>query len=73
MEEEEENKQEDDLITIEELSKKFHVSTKTLRKFTKYGQLRPVRLIPMGPLKYTPEEVERFLQEHTINKPEESQ
>lgn len=73
MDEEKKDEQEDNLITIDELSRKFHVSTKTLRRLTRYGQLRPIRLVKMGPLRYTPEEVERFLNENTINRQGESQ
>ena len=64
--------QQRDLYTIQELSRKMQVSTKKLREWKRHGVLHPIRLERIsGPLKYSQQELERFIEEHTINKPGE--
>lgn len=68
----ENNEQNDDLRTIKELAHDLHVSTKKLRAWKRRGVLRPIRLERIsGPLKYSKRDIQKFIDEHTINKPEE--
>jgi predicted site-specific integrase-resolvase len=68
----EENNEQNDLYTLRELADSFQVSTKKLREWKRKGALRPIRLERIsGPLKYSKRDIEKFLDEHTINKPPE--
>lgn len=56
------------LCSIKELSRRLKVSTKQLRQWHKYGVLRAIRLVPTGPLKYTEEAINQFIDNCTVNK-----
>lgn len=64
-----------ELYTLRELANKFHVSTKKLREWKRHHILHPIRLERIsGPLKYNPKDIQKFIDEHTINKsPEEKE
>lgn len=59
------------VCNIKQVSRRLKVSTKQLRKWHKYGVLRAVRLQPMGPLKYTEESINNFIDGHTVNQEKE--
>lgn len=64
---EEEHKHEKEALTIRDVARKLKVSTKTLRKWKRTGVLRPIRLVGIHPLRYTNEQIDQFVDEHTIN------
>jgi len=67
------SEQNNELYTIQELARKMKVSTKQLRAWKRRGVLRPIRLERIsGPLKYSQQELERFIEEYTINKCKEN-
>lgn len=67
-----ENNERNELYTLRELADKFHVSTKKLREWKRHHILHPIRLERIsGPLKYSKQELQKFIDEHTINKKDE--
>ena len=66
---------ENEFLTVEEAAKILHISTKKLRQWSKPGPSRvfhPIRLekIPSR-LKFRRVELEKFIDEHTVNRPPE--
>lgn len=61
------SKEEEEILTLKQVSREFRIGTGKLRKWAKSGVFRPIRLVGIHPLKYTREAVEAFLQANTVN------
>lgn len=73
--EEDDNRQEHEILTLKEVARKLKTGTHKLRELVRRGVLRPIRLVSINPehplkcihLKFTHASIEAFLNNNTIN------